>query len=253
VNVAVQGPHTFDTFTEGAKAPEYAQGLVYYPTDSDGPFPAMILSPGFTASNTDYEVWGRVLASHGIVALLIQPTSVLDTMPARGADLRAGLGVVRGALNTSGPLAGKIDTAAVGFMGHSMGGGGTLIATNQVGNDIQAAIPLQPYEPGSRFANIVAPTLFIAAERDNVAAVAGNAFTHYNSIPASTTKIYVEAAGADHYYSTDRNDASFEINARYAIAFLKVQLEGDMRYETFLYGPEHDAVAGRLSRYLTSP
>jgi hypothetical protein len=44
INVEVMGPHAFDTFTEGADAPEYAEGLVYYPTDGDGPFPAMVLS-----------------------------------------------------------------------------------------------------------------------------------------------------------------------------------------------------------------
>jgi triacylglycerol lipase len=112
---------------------------------------------------------------------------------------------------------------------------------------------MQPYEPGSSCPNIVVPTLFIAAERDTLAAVASNAFVHYNSVPASTTKIYFEAAGADHYYSTDRFEASFEMNARYAIAFLKVYLEGDTRYETHLYGAEHQAVASSSSRYLTSP
>jgi predicted dienelactone hydrolase len=250
VNVAVEGPHAFDTFTEGAKAPEYAEGLVYYPTDSDGPFVVMILSPGLTANNTDYEIWGRVLASHGIVALLMQPTSTSDWNDARAVDLKAALGVVRGALNASGPLAGKLDTAHVGFMGQSMGGGGTLIAANEVGNDIQAAIPMEPYAPGASFPKITAPTLIIAAELDSVAGVSSNAFAHYNSIPATTKKIYMEGKGADHYYSTDRYEDDFDMNARYAVAFLKLYLEGDTRYETYLYGAEHEKVASELSRYL---
>lgn len=253
VNVAVEGSHSYDTFTQGASAPEYAEGLVYYPTDSDGPFPAMILSPGLTASNTDYEVWGRVLASHGIIALLIQPTNVLDWNDARAVDLQAALAVVRGSLNQSGPLAGKIDIDNVGFMGQSMGGGGTLIAANEVGDDIQAAIPMEPYAPGVSFPNITVPTLIIAAELDTVAAVSSNAFAHYNSIPNSTTKIYMEGAGADHYYSTDRYEDDFDMNARYAVAFIKLYLEGDTRYETYLYGDEHEAVASQLSRYLTAP
>jgi triacylglycerol lipase len=210
----------------------------------------MILSPGLTASNTDYEVWGRVLASHGFVALLMQPTSTGDWNDARAVDLKAALGVVRGSLNTTGPLAGKLDTDNVGFMGQSMGGGGTLIAANEIGDMIQAAIPMQPYAPGVRFPNITAPTLIIAAERDNVAGVSSNAFTHYNSIPATTKKIYMEAKGADHYYSTDRNENAFDMNARYAVAFLKLYLEGDTRYEPYLYGAEHDKVASEFSRYL---
>jgi triacylglycerol lipase len=251
VNVAVVGPYTFATFTEGAKAPEYAQGLVYHPTNATPPFAAMALSPGLTANNTDYEVWGRVLASHGIVALLIQPTSTGDWNDARAVDLEAALGVIK-QLNTSGPLAGKIDTAHIGFMGQSMGGGGTLIASNKLGNQIQAAIPMQPYAPNVRFPNITVPTLIIAAERDTVAQVSSNAFVHYNSIPATTKKIYLEGAGKDHYFSTDRFENDFEINARYAVAFLKLYLEGDTRYETYLYGAEHEAYkTGKLSRYLT--
>lgn len=252
VNVAVEGPHSYDTFTEGARAPEYAEGLVYYPTDSDGPFPVMILSPGLTANNTDYEIWGRVLSSHGIVALLMQPTDVLDWNDQRAVDLQAALGVVRGALNESGPLAGKLDTANVGFMGQSMGGGGTLIAANDVGDEIQAAIPMEPYAPGASFPAITTPTLIIAAELDTVAGVSQNAYAHYNSIPDSTTKIYLEGKGADHYFSTDRYEDDFDINARYAVAFLKLYLEGDTRYEPYLYGAEHDAVADQISRYLTS-
>jgi len=251
VNVEVMGPHAFDTFTEGADAPEYAEGLVYYPTDSDGPFPAMVLSPGLTADNTDYEVWGRVLASHGIVVLLIQPTSTSDWNDARAVDLKAGLGVVK-QLNMSGTLAGKIDVANIGFMGHSMGGGGTLIAADEVGDMIQAAIPTQPYAPGGSFGGITCPILIIAAEDDGVAVTSSNAYTHYNSIPDTTNKIFLEGAGRDHYFSTDRFENDFEINARYAIAFLKLYLEGDTRYETYLFGAEHDAyMAGKLSRYLS--
>jgi dienelactone hydrolase len=251
VNVAVVGPYTFATFTEGAKAPEYAQGLVYHPTNAKPPFAAMALSPGLTAQNTDYEVWGRVLASHGFVVLLIQPTSTGDWNDARAVDLEAALGVIKN-LNTSGPLANKIDTAHIGFMGQSMGGGGTLIAANKLGNQIQAAIPMQPYAPNVRFPNITVPTLIIAAERDTVAAVSSNAFVHYNSIPATTKKIFLEGAGKDHYFSTDRFENDFEINARYAVAFLKLYLEGDTRYETYLYGAEHEAYkTGKLSRYLT--
>jgi triacylglycerol lipase len=251
VNVAVEGPHTFATFTEGTDAPEYAGGLVYYPDDSDGPFPAMVLSPGLTADNTDYEVWGRVLASHGIVILLIQPTSTGDWNDARSTDLQAGLEVVK-SLNTSGPLAGKIDVNNIGFMGHSMGGGGTLIAADEVGDQIQAAIPTQPYAPGASFPGVTCPILIIAAENDGVAVTASNAYTHYESIPETTKKIFLEGAGADHYFSTDRFEDDFETNARYAVAFLKLYLEGDTRYETYLFGAEHEAyMAGKLSRYLS--
>jgi hypothetical protein len=73
-----------------------------------------------------------------------------------------------------------------------------------------------------------------------------------SSIPDTTKKIFLEGAGKDHYFSTDRFEDDFEINARYAVAFLKLYLEGDTRYETYLFGAEHEAyMTGKLSRYLS--
>ena len=73
-----------------------------------------------------------------------------------------------------------------------------------------------------RFPHIEAPTLVIAAERDVVAGVSSNAYTRYQSIPDTTEKIYMEAAGADHDYSTDRNDRDLGMNARLRRRFPQV-------------------------------
>lgn len=77
------------------------------------------------------------------------------------------------------------------------GRGGTLHGASELGSKIRCAIPLQPWEPGTTFARITAPTLFIGAEADTVAAVAENATVHYASIPSSVERIYAEFKGAD--------------------------------------------------------
>lgn len=61
------------------------------------------------------------------------------------------------------------------------------------------------------------------------------------------------STAADRCFSTDRYEDGFETNARYAVSFLKLYLEGDTRYETYLYGAEHTAcMQGKLSRYLSA-
>jgi predicted dienelactone hydrolase len=191
----------------------------------------MILSPGLTASNTDYEIWGRVLSSHGIVALLMQPTSTGDWNTERAEDLKAALGVVK-TLNMSGTLMGKIDVDNIGFMGHSMGGGGTLELAARMPT-LQAAVPLQPWDIGQNFSGIRVPTMIIGAQADFIAPVAGHSEPFYEQVPATTEKAYLEVAGADHLIGLLGNPTQ----ARYSVAWLKRYVDDDTRYDQFICPP----------------
>jgi hypothetical protein len=126
-----------------------------------------------------------------------------------------------------------------------MGGGGSLWAANELGDMIRCVVPLQPWQPGQSFAAIKAPTMFIAAEGDNVAGVSSNASLFYGSIPATVPKYYVEFAGASHYLTSNTRGSNYEGQSKYMIAFYKVYLEDDMRYLEFLNAPP----AAELSRY----
>jgi S-formylglutathione hydrolase FrmB len=97
-------------------------------------------------------------------------------------------------------------------MGHSMGGGGALLAANQRG------------------------------ESDRIAEVAEHAWRHFESIPASTPKVYMDIAGSDHFVpDTNRGDDLATVG-RYALAWLKLHLDGEQRYWDLLFGarPESD-------------
>jgi hypothetical protein len=90
INLKATGPYTVMTYTEGLKVSEYSSAVMYYPADAPPPFAAVALAPGYTASGTDYEFVGDMLASHGIAALLTTPTDTnADQPPARGDDLVA--------------------------------------------------------------------------------------------------------------------------------------------------------------------
>lgn len=247
VNVARKGPYGFKTYTEGLTDPVYDSAIMYYPDGAEAPFAAIVLSPGFLASKENYTILGEIFASHGFAMMLTTPTSVLDFMPERGKDLVAAVARIAAENARSGsPLMGKLAADRVCVTGQSMGGGGTLHAATELGGKIRCAVPLQPYEPGTRFPRVTAPILFIAAEADDVAGVADNARVHYDSIPASVEKIFAEFRGADHFLTTN-SGAFWEEQSALMVAFYKLKLEDDQRYAAYLYGGMEPKAA--LSRY----
>lgn len=248
VNIKAKGPYTVKSYTDGLKASEYSSAVMYYPEGAQPPFAAVALAPGYTASGTDYEFVGDMLASHGIAALLTTPTNTdADQPPARGDDLVAAVKhIMEENARQGSPLMGKIATDRICVTGQSMGGGGSLFAANKLGNMIRCALPMEPWQTGGSFPMITAPTLIIGAASDTVAAVSSHAEPHYRSIPASTEKFLVVFEG-DHYLSTDRTSGipqgtpavaneNYDVQAAYMIPFYKLFLENDERYRPYLYG-----------------
>jgi triacylglycerol lipase len=246
INIKSKGPYMVKTYTDGLEERTYASSMMYYPEGAQPPFAVVAFTPGFTATKENYTFLGDMLASHGIAALLTTPTSTSDQPPARGDDLVAAVKRIQAENTRMGsPLMGKIATDRICVTGHSMGGGGTLFAANELGTMIRCAMPLQPWQPGGSFPQVKAPIMFIGAASDTIAAVSGNASPHYASIPASTEKFLVVFEG-DHYLSTNRTSTdqtapeeatpSYDDQAAYIIPFYKLFLESDERYRPFLYG-----------------
>ena len=139
------------------------------------------------------------------------------------------------------------------IMGHSMGGGGTLIAANDHPDEIQAAIPFTPWQPDGDFSEITVPTLVMAGSVDRVAEVAEHAWPHFLSIPESTTKVFLEVDGGDHYIADTTRGTDLATIGRYGIAWLKLYLDGDERYRGFIYGEVAESDREKFSRYVSSP
>jgi len=165
----------------------------------------------------------------------------------------AAVGVLRGENGRRGsPLFGKVDGDKMAIMGHSMGGGGALIAANEHSDELEAAILLAPWEPQADLSGIRVPTLVMAGSADQIAEVDAHAWRHFNGIPESTTKVYMEVDGGDHYIADTTRGTDLPTVGRYAIAWLKLYLDGDEGYRDLIYG-EREMDAGKFSRYVTSP
>ncbi|WP_435868975.1 bis(hydroxyethyl) terephthalate hydrolase [Actinomadura coerulea] len=224
---ALRGPFaTSQTSVSSLGVTGFAGGTIYYPTSTaEGTFGAVAVAPGYTADQTSMAWLGPRLASQGFVIFTIDTLTRLDQPDSRARQLEAALDY----LTQRSTVRSRIDTTRLGVMGHSMGGGGTLEAAEDR-PQLQAAIPLTPWDLQKNFSDVRVPTMIIGAQADTVAPVATHSQPFYESIPAASEKAYLELAGASHFAPNTSNTTI----AKYSISWLKRYIDNDTRYDQFL-------------------
>lgn len=250
--LSVDGPYAIRSYTALPDVPEFKAATVYYPLHTEGRMGGVAVAPGFTELQRHINWWGPRLASHGFAVIVLDTNTARDNPELRGEALIAAVRLLKGENRRSeSPLNGRIDTNKMAIMGHSMGGGGALIAANKYSDEIRAAIPFTPWQPNGDFSNVSVPTLIIAGAADRIAQVEAHAWPHYQSLPASTTSVYLEVAGGNHFIANS-NGPDLSTMGRYGIAWLKLYLDEDERYGDFLYGDLQRVDDGKFSRYETN-
>jgi dienelactone hydrolase len=223
------GPYSYSTSSVSSAVSGFGGGTVYYPTGTSETFGGIAVSPGYTASSSTMAWYGRRLASHGFVVIVIDTNSTLDQPNSRGTQL------LRAAdwLASSSPTAvrARLDSSRMAVAGHSMGGGGSIAASNSR-SSLKASNPLTPWHTTKTWSSNVVPQLIIGAENDSVASTSSHAIPLYNGIRSATPKMYVELARASHF-APNSDDATI---SRTSVAFMKRWVDNDARYNTFLCG-----------------
>jgi dienelactone hydrolase len=237
---ATTGPFATATVSVPSSVAGFGGGTITYPTDtSQGTFGAFVFTPGFTLTSGSYTWVGPRVASQGFVTIVINTDSRFDNPSARATQAQNALNYL---VNNSS-VANRIDRTRLALSGHSMGGGGTLIAT-QRNTSIQAAVPLMPWNSSTtNFSGIQSPTMIIGAQNDGTAPVSRHAIPFYNSIPAASEKAYLELAGQGHNVATTSNTTQ----ARFLITWMKRYVDNDTRYEQFICPPP--ATSNLISQY----
>lgn len=249
------GVYEVSTYTDFPDVPEFAGGTIYYPLATPAPIGGVAISPGHTELQRHINWWGPRLASHGFAVLVLDTNQPrVDQPEDRAEALIAAVRILKAENDRArSPLRGRIDAGKMAVLGHSMGGGGTLIAANEHGDEVQAAIPFTPWQPDGDFSRITVPTLVMAGLTDRVAEVVDHAWPHFLSIPESTTRVYMEVADEGHNIADTTRGLDLAMIGRYGIAWLKLYLDGDERYWGFIYGAEAKSDRDRFSRYVTHP
>ncbi|MER7623354.1 dienelactone hydrolase family protein [Streptomyces sp. NPDC126503] len=225
--LASRGPYAVSqTSVSSLAATGFGGGTIYYPTTTaDGTFAAVVISPGFTATQSSIAWLGPRLASQGFVVFTIDTLTTMDQPDSRGRQLLAALDH----LTQRSTVRGRVDATRLGVMGHSMGGGGTLEAAKSRPS-LKAAIPLTGWNTDKTWPEISTPTLVIGADGDTIAPVATHSEPFYESLPASLDKAYLELNGASHF-TPNTSDTTI---GKYSLSWLKRFLDNDTRYEQFL-------------------
>ncbi|MCO1574534.1 dienelactone hydrolase family protein [Crossiella sp. SN42] len=204
----------------------FGGGRIYYPTDTrQGTFGAIAIVPGYTATWAAEGAWmGPWLASFGFVVIGIDTNGRNDFDTARGTQLLAALDY----LTQRSPVRDRVDAKRLAVMGHSMGGGGALVAAQQRPS-LKASVGLAPFKPSGAPSNDRVPTMVIAGQHDGTV-TPSSVDGLYRAIPATTEKAYLVFAGAGHGFPTRPN----QLQMRVVIPWLKSFVDHDTRYHQFL-------------------
>jgi dienelactone hydrolase len=227
---ASRGPFAYSSFTV-SRPSGYGAGTVYYPTNAGGTVGAIAIVPGFLARQSSINWWGPRLASHGFVVITIDTNSTTDQPSSRSRQQLAALDQVAALSRTSSsPIYNRVDTARMGVMGWSMGGGGTLISA-QNRPSLKAAAPQAPYNSSTNFSSVTVPTLIIACENDTVARVSSHASPFYNSMTRNP-KEFIEINNGSHSCANSGNSNQALIGKK-GVAWMKRFIDDDTRYTAF--------------------
>jgi predicted dienelactone hydrolase len=193
--------------------------------------------------------WGPRFASNGYVAVFVEANNTgSDSAQMRADGAWEAIATMK-AENTKsgGQLMGKLSDCYI-TSGHSLGGGASLLTANAHPTDIKGALGFNPYEGSTSFSKIVVPTLILTGDADTTAPPAQHGRRQYDSILATTTKEYCQEAGGVHQSALWTSGTDNSGNpGRYAIAWIKYNIDGDTRYRPFL-----DKVASGLSDFATT-
>jgi len=206
-------------FGSGGGPGRQIQTEIYYPTFIAGEntpvatfpdFPVIVFGHGFAMGWDAYQNIWEHLVPQGYIMAFVRTEGSLIPAPSH-ADFGADLALVVTkmlALNTTAgsPFNGTVKQKAV-IMGHSMGGGATMLAAAN-NTSIAGIVGLAPAETNPTAIgvcpNITVPALIFSGSSDGVTPPAQNHLPMYQGI-ASTCKSFVSITGGAHCYFANSN------------------------------------------------
>ncbi len=230
------------TFSVSSASVGYASGFgggtIYYPTAS-GSYGVIAVCPGFIGTSSTISWFARKLATFGFVTIAMNTNTLMDQPASRATQLQAALRYVIN--SSSSTVRARVNANIRGVAGHSMGGGGTLIASRN-DSSLKVGVPMTPWAMGTTFSTVRVPQMIFGSDGDTIAPAFQHARPFYNSLPSSTKKAYAELNSASHF-TPNSND---ERIGRYGVAFAMRFMYGDTRYNDFLCGSAHSSYNTRL-------
>jgi dienelactone hydrolase len=266
---ALDGPepvsHLVDTVSVTATGTNVGVDA-YYPASGSGPFPVVLLNHGFQLPTSQYRTYAQRLASHGMVAVLVDYQAGMFSVN-HVKNTREILGVLDWALGRAELHA---DPNAVGVTGHSLGGKLSFQAA-VMDSRIKAVLGLDPVDgaqncsaencpdvtdmlPGLQAATgVLGETTDSSGGMQPCAPAANNYATFYDQLPSPTFKVTVNGAnhmsflddlascGLTCMFCQQATATNSEVNGlarAYVTAFFRRHLRGEPGYDAYLTGDQ---------------
>ena len=191
---------------------------IYYPADetgenvelANGGFPVIVFGHGFLMAYEAYANFWTELVPKGYIMAF--PTTEMSLSPAHeelGADIRFVADEVLNLNNNESTILYNSIHAKIALMGHSMGGGASLLASENNAN-ISTVINFAAAETSPSAimaaANVNVPALIFSGEEDCVAPEIENQIPMYEAIN-SDCKTLIKVKNGGHCYFADNNFA----------------------------------------------
>jgi hypothetical protein len=249
----VNGPYASCYYTSNISRSQYAGARVFYPCPAgsgssspiaSGVFAASTLSPGYTNGASDIFWLGQHLSTHGFIVLAMAPGNTLGNNPAwRDAHVAAYEELIEENGRAGGPIAGHVNVTKIQIMGYSKGGGGALMAAQQLssqGKVIGAVQPLAPYYDSWSNVNLItAPVAIHGGSSDIVASTGSHAVPMFNGLPSSTKRLLAIYSGLSHLPWVSSSGTHHPRIKQYVTSWMKVYLDANSGYQKYINGTSH--------------
>ena len=235
-SATVNGSYTVNSYLESdgiRDGNDYYGSTIYYPENTSGLLPSIIIIPGYANPELSIQAWGSFLASHGIVCMTIGTNSIWDEVIERKIALQDALISLKAENNrTNSSLFNKLDTNLIALGGWSMGGGGAQLVAVEDPN-IKAVLAFCPWIDPSvvspTLLNHNSPILIFSGQIDVVAPPGAHADIQYNYTPSSTKKLKYEVFGGGHTIANTPLGGFGDVG-RMGLSWLKKYLVNDSCY-----------------------
>ena len=219
-----------------ADYPQFSIGSarVYYPSNLDElqTVGATTLTGGMFNTKENMYWLAHPLAEAGIVVIVVSARNNLSVAGYETAH-KSGLSILNAENEKSkSPIYGKVKS--YGTIGYSMGGGGAINVSSELGEGVKTCVALAPYGPNPRITHTAA-TLVLCGTNDQTAPPTMGKRA-YDDIPTTSSKLFASMEGEGHLYWRSRTSTGSE--TEFIVAWLKYFLEDHVSsYSIFSGGP----------------
>ncbi len=236
-----EGEFTECSYTSGLYDSDYSSAKVFYPCETEyGPFAGTTMTGGYTNTRSDMDWISEHLVTHGYIVIAMTPNNNLGTNGQWTDAHKAGIAMLKSENTEYGsPIYGLVDTNKLQISGYSKGGGGALLAADDLGSQVKSVIPMAPYmDFGYSLSGITADTMILIGTSDAVASPSA-AEDMYNDLPDNIERTWGLFDGVGHLeWDNSASTTNHNHMKTYITSWMKVHLDGDATYEQYIDGSQ---------------